>query len=83
MELVKKTYQPVSCDFYDELTWIVLQNKPVVITYLQDMVPITTLVILRDIQTKNKAEYVITDSGLEIRLDYLVEVNGKFLINYC
>ncbi len=83
MELVNKPYHPISCDFYDELTWCLVQKKMVAITYLEHNTPITIQSRLRDIQTKNKAEYLILDSGLEIRLDQLLEVDGKLLKNYC
>lgn len=78
-------YQPISCSFYDELEAVATLKKNVTIQYCDEngishilTDAIATLV------TKDKEEFVVLkNSNLIIRLDRLVEVNGKSPDLYC
>lgn len=83
MELVNKPYQPISCDYYDELTLLIMNKKLVQIKFLDNSSLISISDVLTDLETHQKEEFVHLMSGIKIRLDRLVEVDGKVLTNYC
>ena len=77
-------YQPISCDFYDELTLLALRRKQCPIVYKnEDGTEVTIETVIQDIFTRNSEEFLLLSNGDEIRLDHLVNVDGKILSNYC
>lgn len=79
----KEQYTPVNCDFYDELEALATRHKPCEIIFINNGSRSVIRATIADLVTKDKVEYLITDSGLEIRLDQLVQVDGKLASNYC
>jgi len=79
-----KTYVPINCSYYDELEAIATLKKAVQIIYWEkDQKQSLQAVQIRDLFTKNKEEFVVLDNGQQIRLDYLIEVDGKPVIYGC
>jgi Rho-binding antiterminator len=79
-----KPYQPISCTFYDELEALATLRKSCLIKYRNDAGTETqTQALIKDFFIKDKVEYLKLDNGQHIRLDYLIEVDGKALKNYC
>lgn len=77
-------YQPISCNFYDELTLLSMRKKNCEIVYRVSERKITTIKsVIRDIYTKNKEEFMVLESGLRIRLDQLISADGKIVKDYC
>jgi len=77
-------YQPISCAFHDELEAIATLRKEVVIQFKDPQGHIQELTArIRTFQTRAGEEFMILDSGLEIRLDRLISVDGKMLSGYC
>ena len=76
-------YTPVSCDFYDELEALATRHKPCEIIFINNASRSVIHARIADLVTRDKVEYLVTDSGLEIRLDQLVQVDGKLSSNYC
>ena len=76
-------YSPVSCDFYDELEALATQHKPCEIIFINNGSKSVIHTRIAKLVTRDKTEYLVTDSGLEIRLDQLVQVDGKLSSNYC
>jgi Rho-binding antiterminator len=76
-------YQPISCDFHDELESLAVMRRRCEIVY-RDISgePITVEDCIEDVYAKNKEEFLKLKSGLEIRLDRLIEVDGKRLEAY-
>lgn len=68
-------YTPISCALYDELELAAMRKTPVSIELANgDIVH----VIIRTLEArKHDGEYLITESGLEIRLDEIGLFNGK------
>lgn len=80
----KQEYVPISCSFYDELEAIATLRQEAVIKYSEEAgKTIEVRSKIKDLFTRAKAEYLLLDSGLEIRLDQLISVNGKIMGNYC
>lgn len=77
-------YKPISCDFYDELEAAALRRLSNEIVYLNEQ-GVETLVsgVVITLKTLNKEEFLTLDSGLTIRLDRLISLNGIKLANYC
>lgn len=73
-------YQPISCDFHDELEALAVRRRKCEITY-RDISgnPVTVEDCIEDIYARDKEEFLKLKSGLEIRLDRLIEVDGKRL----
>ncbi|WP_143473748.1 hypothetical protein [Flavilitoribacter nigricans] len=79
-----RSYVPISCSFYDELEALATLRKPAVIKYNEtDAVTKTAEGKIKDFFIREGAEYLLMDTGLEIRLDYIISVNGKIMGNYC
>jgi len=76
-------YTPVSCDYYDELEALATRHKPVEIIFINNGGKSVIRAQIANLYTRDKMEYLVTDSGLEIRLDQLVQVDGKLSSNYC
>lgn len=76
-------YIPIDCNFYDELTVIVLSGRPVDIEFDGESGHERMRDRIVDVVTRGPEEYLITGGGREIRLDRLVEVDGKALPSRC
>ncbi len=72
----EKQYQCVGCAFYDELEMYATLKKMVGIEYVDANGTTESIkTIIKDILTKkDKAEYLVTNEGLEIRLDKILSV---------
>lgn len=80
----KQPYRPISCAFYDELEALATLRKPALIRYYRTPEYIDEIIgEIVDFQIRNKAEYLLLASGQSIRLDELIEVDGKRLEGYC
>lgn len=70
-----KKYQPINCGVYDQLLVWTSQKIEVSVTYQKDDNLEFDKGIIADVYTKDKAEYLKLESGIEIRLDYLITIN--------
>lgn len=80
----EQKYQPISCDFYDELELLALRKtaaKIVIRTAENEIKEIES--VIKTFYTKEKEEFMVLENGEEIRLDKLVSVNGIELKSYC
>ena len=76
----KNTYQPISCDLHSQYELAIMhKNKLQLIYKAENNSTVTDVVSPIDVQTKNKAEYLIavssTNKNLHIRLDYIIETH--------
>ena len=76
-------YIPINCNFYDELEALATLGKKCDILFLREEARVTLTGVIKDLYTREGVEYLKMDSGLEIRLDKLVQVDGKIPSNYC
>lgn len=77
-------YQPISCDFYDELELLALRKTVAKIVIRKENEIVETIEnVIKTLYTKDKEEFLVLENGQEIRLDKLVSVNGIELKNYC
>ncbi|MBP9888526.1 MAG: hypothetical protein KBF93_19685 [Leptospiraceae bacterium] len=76
-------YEPISCDFYDELEAFSILKKEVEIFY-EDENGLTCSVFgrIKDLYSRDKIEYLLLENGKEIRLDLLIRVDNKILSDY-
>lgn len=80
----QKAYRPISCNYYDHLEAMATLRKRVLIRYRNEKEIITTVeAIIKDFYVKEKVEFMVLDTGLLIRLDQLVDVDGEILSSYC
>lgn len=77
------TYKPIDCNFYDELEALATRRKPVKISYMNEEVVKTVYGIISNLYVENKVEYMSLSGGEIIRLDTLIEVDGKFVPGIC
>lgn len=79
-----KNYQPISCNFYDELEALATLRSSCTIIYQDEHANRQeTEGVIKDLYIRDKAEYLLLNTGFEIRLDQLISVNGKELKGYC
>lgn len=68
-------YKQISCDTYDRLESFTTLQKKLEIGYLNVSNDVITVeIFIKTLVTRNKSEYLVTDLGLEIRLDKLVSI---------
>lgn len=73
-------YQPISCDYYDNLEIAAMRGVSVEIVYTDAAgAEIIISEKIQTIQARKGEEFLITENGQEIRLDYLISVGGKVL----
>ncbi|CAI8827228.1 hypothetical protein [Methylocaldum szegediense] len=71
-------YQPINCEFHDELEALAVMRRQCTITYQDDSgEPVTVEDCIEDVYARNKEEFLKLKSGSVIRLDRLIEVDGK------
>jgi Rho-binding antiterminator len=74
------TYQPIDCDYYDRLeAWATMRTDCVIVFNDDEGKEQQLSAKIEDVYTKDKIEYLKTDTGLVIRLDALLSVNGIVL----
>jgi len=77
-------YQPISCDFYDELTLLAMRCTECPIVYKNENgAEVTIRTVIQDIFTRKGEEFLLLSVGGEIRLDRIISVDGKVLSSYC
>ena len=76
-------YIPIACHFYDELESIAVKKIKSKILYkdIDKIEEIEDFIV--NFKTKNKEEFLILSSGLEIRLDKVIKINEIEPKNYC
>jgi len=80
----EQKYQPISCDYYDELEIVAMRQTIAEIVFKNEKGVETTISTkIKTLQTRNSEEFLILENGDEIRLDRLVSMNGKVVKNYC
>jgi len=73
---IKKSYRPVSCDFIDQVEILALRKKSVRITYSDSNDVSQISDVIATWYTKEKVEYLQTTSGIHIRMDDIIDING-------
>jgi Rho-binding antiterminator len=63
------TYKPVSCSLYDELELAIMRKTQIEIVYMEEDEEITVEATPIDIYSREGAEFIVFDDGLELRLD--------------
>lgn len=76
-------YTPINCDFYDELEALSTLQRQIVIVWMHNAEQREATARIANLYIRNKVEYMLLDTGVEIRLDALVSVDGKRLSMYC
>ncbi|PHI20507.1 hypothetical protein CEQ90_07075 [Lewinellaceae bacterium SD302] len=72
-------YTPIDCNYYDRLEAHATLRQRIRIDYRNEQGEATALedALIVDLQTRNSEEFMILESGHEIRLDKLIAVDGK------
>lgn len=76
-------YTPIDCNFYDELEALCTLRKQVKIVYLKEGETNVVFDIINDLYTREQIEYMVLAGGLILRLDWLIEVDGKLVPGIC
>lgn len=80
----KPEYKPINCSYYDELEAIATLRKIVEVEYYEDNLPVKIEEVgILNLYTKNKEEFVVLSNDLTIRLDRLIQVDGKPVVLSC
>lgn len=81
---MSKKYQPINCHFYDELELLAIRKKTCALVYKDEKeATLKRIDKIIDFKIIDAAEYMILESGEQIRLDRIIEVDGKVLAGFC
>ena len=78
--MTEERYEPVSCDYHDELEAAAMHKAPVELEFDLEGVTQKERGTIADVYTANGAEFVkfVSDSGpLEIRLDQIISFRNN------
>ena len=73
-------YQPISCELHSQYELAIIHKNTLCLTWSKDGEVVTEKnIIAVDVQTKNKAEYLVVktyeqNTPYSIRLDYIIEM---------
>lgn len=71
-------YIPISCAFHDELEALATLHRLCVVVFKTDSGGVETVTdVIEDVYAQQHEEFARFRSGLVIRLDALIEVDGK------
>lgn len=76
--MTEERYEPVSCDYHDQLEAAAMHKSPVELEFELDGVPQRERGRVEDVYTANGAEFIrfAADSGpIEIRLDHIISIS--------
>lgn len=73
---MENTYKPIACSYHDLLLDLSTTNTKVKVVYQSGNNSLTTESVIKDIYTKQKAEWMQLKNGILIRLDQILSVNG-------
>ena len=76
-------YKPISCEFHDLLESLATTHKRAQIAFRNDAGEIERSdLAIADLHARDGEEFVVFDSGVSVRLDRLLEVDGEKLADY-
>ncbi|MCP4970835.1 MAG: transcriptional antiterminator Rof [Arcobacter sp.] len=71
-------YNPISCEFFDQLNVAMQRKIPSTVVYLKDEETKETLKgIVKTMEVVDGKEFLVLDSKEKIRLDTVLTFNGK------
>ena len=75
---MEKSYTPISCSYYDRLEAFAVKRTLCVIVFKQPNHTNERTVEAKivDVFSKGQEEFIRLDTSEEIRLDYLISING-------
>ena len=78
MEAPKDLYTPVATSFREELISYADKRVYISLQYFSDIREyLSTKAIIKEIYARDNAEYVVLNTGEEIRIDRIIRVEGK------
>lgn len=70
-------YEPIDCDTHDRLLERATLQQPTTLTFQVDEAEPTVVTdVIEDVYTREGAEYMRLRSGIEVRLDKLLRIDG-------
>ena len=73
-------YKPIDCNFYDILESLATKKRYVRIPYKTALQEFHTGdALIKDLYINPGFEYMVLGNGQEVRLDYLISVDGHYL----
>ena len=79
-----KNYIPVPCGFYDEIEAIATLKKEIRILFKNESeIETEILSQISDLKIEKGIEYMILKTGAVLRLDTIIEIDGKRPLTYC
>ena len=73
-------YEPVSCDIVDQIEILATRKKISSVVLGNDKEQYLLTGIIKTWFTKEKVEYLLFSSGIQVRLDKIIEIEG-FSVN--
>lgn len=81
---MNKKYLPIDCGLYDELELRSVRKQKIKLIYFNEKNEIeTNECIITDVYSKDSAEFLKTDFGLNIRLDNILEMDNIIFNKSC
>ena len=69
-------YKPIDCNFYDVLEAVAIEKRYVKVYYYSEIRELlSAMAIVKDIYTRDKMEFLVLNTGEEIRLDRIVRID--------
>jgi len=73
-----KTYTPIDCHFYDLLEVAAMRREYVDLVLQEENETRELRAFIDELRAENGVEYMYLHNGMKVRLDDIVQVDGKF-----
>jgi len=70
-------YNPISCEFYDQLEVAIQRKIPSTVVYIQEEQKITVKGVVKTLLLEEGKEFMLINKSVKIRLDWVFSFNGK------
>lgn len=70
-------YNPISCEFFDQLEVVIQRKIPSTVIYLEDGKQRSAKGLVQTLEVIDGKEYLLLESQQKIRLDLVITFNGK------
>jgi len=70
-------YNPISCEFYDQLEVAIQRKIPSTVVYIQEEEKIVVKGVVKTLLLEDGIEYMLINKSVKIRLDWVFSFNGK------
>lgn len=81
---VEMNYKPIDCNYYDKIeAWATLNTPCTILYWHENEKKCFENVLINTIYTSNHEEFLVLDTDIHIRLDFIIAINHDYIDSSC